>query len=388
MPVQTIFLIDSRGELVEMTDSPYDSERLLQELLAKHPSVLAGDQMGGGEPVKWLFVERETGIPDQEAGSDRWAVDHVFIDQNGVPTLVEVKRSTDTRIRREVVGQMLDYAANAVLYWPVETIRRKFEYSCQQQSVSPDQTVAEFIGLPGPGSETAVSRFWETVETNLRAGKVRLIFAADEIPPELRRVVEFLNEQMSPAEVLAIEIRQYVGTGVRTLVPSVIGATKRASVADSQQSVQWTRESFLDALRERCGSAAVAIAIAILEWANNHAPILWWGEGRRDGSCFPGFSHHGTRYYPFSLWTYGRIEMQFKWLKHRRVPDDALEAVASGLNAIPGIEIPPDRLTRRPSFDTLVLKDKARLGAFLDVIDALIARITAQDGLHERNGPL
>jgi hypothetical protein len=33
-------------------------------------------------------------------------------DQNAVPTLVEVKRSSDTRIRREVVGQMLDYAAN------------------------------------------------------------------------------------------------------------------------------------------------------------------------------------------------------------------------------------------------------------------------------------
>jgi 5-methylthioribose kinase len=40
---------------------------------------------------------------------------------------VEVKRSSDTRIRREVVGQMLDYAANAVVYWPLEMIRAKFE---------------------------------------------------------------------------------------------------------------------------------------------------------------------------------------------------------------------------------------------------------------------
>ena len=42
------------------------------------------------------------------------------------PTLVEVKRSSDTRERREVVGQMLDYAANAVVYWPIETIRARF----------------------------------------------------------------------------------------------------------------------------------------------------------------------------------------------------------------------------------------------------------------------
>jgi hypothetical protein len=34
------------------------------------------------------------------------------VDEAGVPTLVEVKRSSDTRARREVVARMLDYAAN------------------------------------------------------------------------------------------------------------------------------------------------------------------------------------------------------------------------------------------------------------------------------------
>jgi hypothetical protein len=54
-----------------MNDQPYDSERLLQELLAKYPSVLAGDQMNGSDPVKWLFVAREAGIPDKE-DNFRW----------------------------------------------------------------------------------------------------------------------------------------------------------------------------------------------------------------------------------------------------------------------------------------------------------------------------
>ena len=47
-----------------------------------------------------------------------------------MPTLVEVKRSDDTRIRREVVGQMLDYAANGVVYWPAERLRADFESRC------------------------------------------------------------------------------------------------------------------------------------------------------------------------------------------------------------------------------------------------------------------
>lgn len=66
MPTPTIFLIDSNDQIVEMSDQPYNSERLLQELLAKYPSVLAGDQMAGDVAVKWLFVAREAGIPCEE----------------------------------------------------------------------------------------------------------------------------------------------------------------------------------------------------------------------------------------------------------------------------------------------------------------------------------
>ena len=46
-----------------------------------------------------------------------------------MPTLVEVKRSSDGRIRREVVGQMLDYAAS-VTNWQADTLRGWFEAEC------------------------------------------------------------------------------------------------------------------------------------------------------------------------------------------------------------------------------------------------------------------
>jgi hypothetical protein len=358
MPVPTIFLIDSKGEIVEMSDQPYDSERLLQELLAKYPSVLAGDQMTGGAPVKWLLVAREAGIPDKADGAERWSLDHIFIDQNGVPTFVEVKRSSNTRIRREMIGQMLDYAANAVLYWPVETIRRRFEETCRERELEPTIAVAEFIGFnESPEGEAAIAKFWETVETNLRAGKIRLIFAADEIPPELRRVVEFLNEQMNPAEVLAIEIRQYVGTGVRTLVPSVIQSSKRVTTPEARTPTKWDHDSFFAALLDRQGPDAVAIATKLLEWAPTHCPLIWWGEGRRDGSCFFGFAREGIRYFPFAMWTYGRIEMQLKWLL-RSVPIELIEGLASRLNAIPGVDIPQESLTKRPPFDMSLLKEE------------------------------
>jgi hypothetical protein len=105
-----------RGGLVPMTEAPYDAEDVPQRLLADYPDLLAGDQMRPSKPRRWLLVTREAGIPGAEGSGSRWSLDHLFIDQDAVPTLVEVKRSSDTRIRREVVGQMLDYAANVVAY--------------------------------------------------------------------------------------------------------------------------------------------------------------------------------------------------------------------------------------------------------------------------------
>ena len=83
-----------------------------------------------------------------------------------IPTLVEVKRSTDTRIRREVVGQMLDYAANAVVYWPMEQIRAQFEATCQSQELEAEQVITDFLT-----PEANPEEFWQQMKTNLQAEK-------------------------------------------------------------------------------------------------------------------------------------------------------------------------------------------------------------------------
>lgn len=217
-----IFLL-SGERLVEMREQAYDSEELLQRLLAKYPDLLAGDQLAGS-PRRWLLVKREAGVPGREAGGGRWSLDHLFIDQEAVPTLVEVKRSEDTRIRREVVGQMLDYAANGVVYWPAERLRSEFEARCATEHKDAAEVFRESLG-----EDIDPEWFWGEVEQNLRSGRVRLVFVSDLIPPELRRVIEFLNERMSPTEVVGVEIKQYVGHGdLTTLVPRVVGQTEEA----------------------------------------------------------------------------------------------------------------------------------------------------------------
>ena len=93
------------------------------------------------------------------------------------------------------------------------------------------------------------------MEVAFRDGKVRFVFVADEIPSELRRIVEFLNQQMDSTEVLAVEVKQYTGGGdMTTLVPRVVGQTaevehkKRGGVTRGKR---WDEASFFAELERR-----------------------------------------------------------------------------------------------------------------------------------------
>ena len=208
---------------------------------------------------------------------------------------------------------MLDYAANAVAYWPVEEIKAKFESRCKDDGDEPE---AELAGLLGEGQD--VSNFWQSVKTNLQAGRVRLLFIADEIPTELRRVVEFLNSQMDPAEVLAIEVKQFVGENLKTLVPRVVGQTETArqkKKVDRGESRQWDEASFFLDLSQRRGEQEAAVARRLLDWAKNHGLRVWWGQGKKDGSFFPSYINRFGQHFLFSVWTYGSVELQFQHMK-------------------------------------------------------------------------
>ena len=249
---EQIFHRDELGRMEPMNEEPFAQEDDLQELVADYPSLLSGEQITPppSEPRRWVLVGREQGIADIIGGSNRWSLDHLLIDQDAIPTLVEAKRQGSSEIRRQIVGQMLDYAAHATQTWNVDDIRRSFE----GRSVDPEGELAELLQAD-PGNDPDVEKFWQDVETNLRAARLRLLFVADGIPPELTRVVEFLNEQMPGIEVLAVEVKQFKGDTGSTLVPRVIGRTAEAVGAPSRRSGSrrgeyFTPQSFVESFPE------------------------------------------------------------------------------------------------------------------------------------------
>jgi len=320
-----------------------------------------------------LLVAREASLASEEDGAGRWSVDHLFLDQDAVPTIVEVKRTTDTRIRREVVGQMLDYAANGVVYWSVDELRAQFEANPESE-----QDTSDLLEDPDADPE----EFWRKVKTNLQAGKARLIFVSDEIPDELRRIVEFLNGQMDPAEVLAVEIKQYTSqdSGFRTLVTRVVGQTVEAQqkkMGAVRERRQWDESSFFKELETRRDVKEAAIARGILDWAKKCMPSIYWGRGRVNGVFIPGLSHDTIWHQAIGVATNGSIEVQFQYMSGKLPFDDEVRRLdmLRRLNGIGGIDIPEYKVGLRPSFFLSALHQEADLRDFLKVLDWFVQEV-------------
>lgn len=371
-----IYLVRDDGGLTEMRAAPYATEDLLQRLLATHPSLIAGDQVDPDHPRRWLLIAREQAVPGEDGGEGRWSLDHLFIDQDAVPTLVEVKRATDTRSRREVVAQMLDYAANGVVYWPVDELKLQFERTCAAQQPEEDAAgiLARFLG-----ADADPEAFWRQADANLRAGRIRMVFIADEIHPELQRIVEFLNVQMNPAEVLALEIRQFVAEGMRTLVPRVVGRTAEAQRRKGKDVIRKISvEEWFDRQRVRHGDEHVRTARLLVDWMVEHADDVTTTTAN-DPSILMRVNHGQRTYYPVFLKPHDRAATSLAWLKEKPPFDseELRQELLDRLKLIPGMQMTASAIKGEPGVSLKQLGDPAVMAQLLAVWSWIIERIRA-----------
>lgn len=352
-----------------MERAHYLLEDHLQELIARYPDLLPGEQLDQNEPRRWLLVAREIGVPDAQDSSDRWSLDHLFLDQDGVPTLVEAKRSTDSRIRREVIGQMMEYAANAQSYWNVEQIREIV------RSSSPNSAEAE--NLRDSLGITDIEEFWQKVKSNLQSGRLRLVFVADAIPRELRRIIEFLNVQMDPAEVFGIELPQFLGGDLRTIVPRLIGNTEQALArkgGGSRIRKKWDHESFFEELAKNNAGQLVNVR-SFLEWLEKQGLRIWWGEGASMASFVAVLDEGKDSYQLVQVNSRGKVSLLIDFFKQRPAfaGREILVDMITRLSSEVGVSVSPD--ARRPGFMIDELTDPDRMENFKKFLGFLILEV-------------
>jgi hypothetical protein len=380
---ETIFLLNHADELVEMTESQYLTENDFQKLLADYPKLISGDQIDKENPRRWLLISREMGVSDALASGNRWSLDHLFIDQDGIPTLVEVKRGTDTRLRREVIGQILDYAANAVSYWSIEEILLRFEKTCEAAGKNPDDILNDFLL-----ESFYKDKFWETVHTNLKAGKIRLLLVADVIPKEMQRIIEFLNEQMSPCEILGVEIKQFLGQNLKTLVPRVIGATVNAR---NQKDVKvniipnhWNEDKYFEEIQRR-QAKHIGVYRAIFDRSVALFDNVDWGKGNSTGSFTPNFKINGVSFKLMDVYTYGAVEIQFEVMKTRPPFEDEKKRLELLTQINHALSLPLDsfihKIDKRPGIKIHEFEKAGAIDAFFEVVKWFINTVKDHHGV-------
>jgi hypothetical protein len=210
-----------------------------------------------------------------------------------------------------------------------------------------------------------------------------MVFVADEIPSELRRIIEFLNEQMDPAEVLGLEVRQYLGEGRAVLVPRVVGYTAEAEQAKATRRTRtWDRDSFMEVLAENRNEAEASAAARILDWCGDRGLDVKWGTGIERGSFSPKLHRNGATYNMMTVWNWaGEIAIQFGSM--REPPFDAIDKrreLADRLGAVPGSrEFSDHSLTSAwPSLRLAGLVEADSVGQFLNAWDWFLAQIPEQ----------
>jgi len=207
-------------------------EDALQTFFEKYPQIIPGKQI---DPVSedspnFVLLRREMPVGG-------WSLDHLFVDQNSILTLVETKLFQNPESRREVIGQIIEYAANAEKFWAGGSARQKATefWSNQDPPKELDKILQNEFG-----EDLDIEDFWRKVEENLKNDKIRLIIATDELRPEVRRMIEYLNNEMQNTEVLGLELKFYgEKTDSMVLVPRLVGQTQ-SSIDKSVANVKWT----------------------------------------------------------------------------------------------------------------------------------------------------
>lgn len=274
------FLKDGKAE--EMHEQEYEQEKVLQKIIADNPNILLRDSEKDGAHL--FLVAQEFDIAEGGDSTNSYAIDHLMLDQSGTPVLVEVKRATDTRSRREVVAQMLDYASRASSF-DINKIRDGF------LKYNSDTIIAENYDT---------ECFWNNVANCLKAENLRLIFAADQIHDTLKTLIEFLNRNLADIDVYGVEIQQYKANDTIMLTSNIVGGGSVESRKAAMRSIEWDADTFSAHLMSLGRKDAIDISKEICDYARSNELSIYPGKGRTNPSFIVKLGK--TRLFSVSSW--------------------------------------------------------------------------------------
>lgn len=194
----TLVLIEDEGTRVvpRVPQGEARREAVLRDLIAAHPDILPVHDLDPSYG-RLITITRELSIPGVGF------VDVLLMDEHGRLVVVECKLWRNPQARREVVGQILDYARELSRF-AYEDLQRQVSIATRRQGNVLFSLAQEAGGTLGE------AEFVDRVTRDLAAGRFLLLVVGDGIAEGTRRIGEYLRDQPGLAFAFGlIEIAEY-----------------------------------------------------------------------------------------------------------------------------------------------------------------------------------
>lgn len=278
-------------------------EKSLQDLLINFPELIPSDYINPEEPPIFIVVRSEAGVT---AGF----MDILLLDQYAVPTVIETKLIDNREIRRSVLAQGIEYLSHLQTEWSGDRFLEEAKEYWAKKEKAFEQLVQEKWG------KEFDSPYISQLQSNIDTANMRLIIAADLIPFELRRMIEFLNNT-SKFEILGLEVALYSDEkdpDNKYLIPTLLGASERARGRKIITRSQWSKARFFEVVEENLSREVIEKINNLYKFARDltvRKPD--WGTGKETGSFTAKLDINGHLFSVFSVYTDGNISINIGW---------------------------------------------------------------------------
>lgn len=172
-----------RLDRIPFAEKQFD-EGWLQDLIESTPDILPVSEIESSfAPL--ISIGREVST---RAGY----IDNLFLSPQGYLTLVETKLWRNPQARREVVGQIIDYAKELTT-WSYEDLEAKVK-NYNRDFRGNDYGILQTINTVETVPETEEAGIVDTISRNLERGRFLLLIAGDGIREGVEEIVEFLSQ--------------------------------------------------------------------------------------------------------------------------------------------------------------------------------------------------
>ncbi len=327
----------------EVESASYEGESDLQALLAKSPGLVPVDEIGEAMSP-FIFAVREYGLPG--SGS----TDLLLFNAEGQIGIVECKLRANAQIKREVVGQILEYAAHL---W-----NSTYEEVDSRIGGNGNKPLAEQVGALVDDPDWNAEAFREGVSSALQTGAFHLIVAVDEVNPELKRTVDYLNEAGSTAFTFhALELQKYRKAETEMLVPHLYGKVPQRPSKPRRRT--WNADSYMQQASAKLPADQLALLKDLYEWASKEADDVSFGTGIETGSFTFRYHHDGNKVSVFTMYADGRFEISYDYIA-KHVDAERIRAFVTELRRQPPFDGLPNKTT---GFVSITLRQIVAAGA-------------------------